>query len=65
MNNIYLAILSLLLTLTLNSCGTTRTSVKTFGKGVANATIQVTTNNPTSVSVETKIDSTSLKINKK
>lgn len=65
MNNTYLAILSLFLILTLSSCGTTRTSVKTFGKGVANATIQVTTNNPTSVSVETKIDSTSLKINKK
>ena len=58
-------LLSLLAILTLNSCGTTRTAVKTFGKGTANASITVTTNNPTSVSVETKIDSTRLKINKK
>lgn len=58
-------LLSLLLTLTLSSCGVTKTSVRTIGKGTANATIQVTTNNPTQVSVETKLDSTSLKINKK
>lgn len=65
MSNLCLPILSLLLTLTLSSCGVTKTSVRTYGKGTANASIQVTTNNPTQVSVETKIDSTSLKINKK
>ena len=48
----------------LSSCGTTRTTVRTVGKGTTNATISVTTNNPTHVSVETKIDSTHLKINK-
>lgn len=46
------------------SCGTTRTTVRTSGKGTTNATISVTTNNPTSVSVETRIDSTKLHINK-
>lgn len=48
----------------LSGCGTTRTTVRTVGKGTTNATISVTTNNPTRVSVETKIDSTHLKINK-
>ena len=48
----------------LSGCGTTRTTVRTVGKGTTNATISVTTNNPTHVSVETKIDSTRLKINK-
>ena len=48
----------------LSGCGTTRTTVRTYGKGATNATISVTTNNPTHVSVETKIDSTRLKINK-
>lgn len=61
----FFLLLSLLVILTLNSCGVTRTSVRTYGKGTANASIQVTTNNPTQVSVETKLDSTSLKINKK
>lgn len=46
------------------SCGTTRTTVRTTGKGTTNATISVTTNNPTSVSVETRLDSTKLQINK-
>lgn len=50
--------------LCLQSCGTTRTTVRTSGKGTTNATISVTTNNPTQVSVETKIDSTKLHINK-
>ncbi len=50
--------------LCLASCGTTRTTVRTSGKGTTNATISVTTNNPTHVSVETKIDSTKLHINK-
>ena len=48
----------------LSGCGTTRTTVRTVGKGTTNATISVTTNNPTQVSVETKLDSTHLKINK-
>ena len=48
----------------LSGCGTTRTTVRTSGKGTTNATISVTTNNPTQVSVETKLDSTHLKINK-
>lgn len=46
------------------SCGTTRTVVRTQGKGTTNAQISVTTNNPTSVSVETRLDSTKLQINK-
>lgn len=50
--------------LCLQSCGTTRTTVRTSGKGSTNATISVTTNNPTSVSVETKLDSTRLLVNK-
>lgn len=50
--------------LCLASCGTTRTTVRTSGKGSTNATISVTTNNPTSVSVETKLDSTRLLVNK-
>lgn len=65
MKTLYSLILSLLLTLILSSCGVTKTSVRTYGKGTANASIQVTTNNPTHVSVETKLDSTRLKINKK
>lgn len=48
----------------LSGCGTTRTTVRTTGKGTTNATISVTTNNPTQVSVETRLDSTNLKINK-
>lgn len=48
----------------LSSCGTTRTIVRTMGKGSTDAHISVTTNNPTSVSVETKLDSTKLMINK-
>ncbi len=48
----------------LTSCGTTRTVVRTQGKGTTNAQISVTTNNPTSVSVETHLDSTKLQINK-
>lgn len=50
--------------LLLTSCGTTRTVVRTQGKGTTNAQISVTTNNPTSVSVETRLDSTKLQINK-
>lgn len=50
--------------LLLSSCGTTRTTVRTQGKGTTNAQISVTTNNPTSVSVETHLDSTKLQINK-
>lgn len=50
--------------LLLTSCGTTRTVVRTQGKGTTNAQISVTTNNPTSVSVETHLDSTKLQINK-
>lgn len=42
----------------LSSCGTTRTIVRTQGKGTTQARISVNTNNPTSVSVETKVDST-------
>lgn len=48
----------------LSSCGTTRTVVRTQGKGTTEANISVTTNNPTSVSVETRLDSTNLIINK-
>lgn len=48
----------------LSSCGTTRTIVRTNGKGTTDAHISVTTNNPTSVSVETRLDSTKLMINK-
>lgn len=48
----------------LSSCGTTRTIVRTMGKGSTDAHISVVTNNPTSVSVETKLDSTKLMINK-
>lgn len=55
-----IAVLSLLVA----SCGTTRTIVRTQGKGSTNAQISVTTNNPTSVSVETRLDSTKLQINK-
>lgn len=50
--------------LLVSSCGTTRTVVRTQGKGTTNAQISVTTNNPTSVSVETRLDSTKLQINK-
>lgn len=50
--------------LLVSSCGTTRTVVRTQGKGTTNAQISVTTNNPTSVSVETHLDSTKLQINK-
>lgn len=50
--------------LLVTSCGTTRTVVRTQGKGTTNAQISVTTNNPTSVSVETRLDSTKLQINK-
>lgn len=50
--------------LLVTSCGTTRTVVRTQGKGTTNAQISVTTNNPTSVSVETCLDSTKLQINK-
>lgn len=50
--------------LLVTSCGTTRTVVRTQGKGTTNAQISVTTNNPTSVSVETHLDSTKLQINK-
>lgn len=46
-----------------SSCGTTRTIVRTQGKGSTEAHISVTTNNPTSVSVETKVDSTKLLFN--
>lgn len=52
------------LSLLVSSCGTTRTVVRTQGKGTTNAQISVTTNNPTSVSVETHLDSTKLQINK-
>lgn len=52
------------LSLLVVSCGTTRTVVRTQGKGSTNAQISVTTNNPTSVSVETQLDSTRLQINK-
>lgn len=48
----------------LSSCGSTRTLVRTMGKGSTDARISVTTNNPTSVSVETRLDSTKLMINK-
>lgn len=50
--------------LLVTSCGTTRTVVRTQGKGTTNAQISVTTNNPTSVSVETRLDSTKFQINK-
>lgn len=50
--------------LLVTSCGATRTVVRTQGKGTTNAQISVTTNNPTSVSVETRLDSTKLQINK-
>ena len=50
--------------LLVTSCGTTRTVVRTQGKGTTNAQISVTTNNPTSVLVETRLDSTKLQINK-
>lgn len=48
----------------LSSCGSTRTIVRTQGKGTTEAHISVTTNNPTHVSVETLLDSTKLMINK-
>ena len=44
------------------SCGITRTTVRTSGKGTTNATVSVTTNNPTSVDVSTQIDSIPVKI---
>lgn len=58
----FLAAIALVVYL-LSSCGTTRTIVRTQGKGSTEAHISVTTNNPTSVSVETKVDSTKLLIN--
>lgn len=47
------------------SCGITRTTVRTSGKGTTNATVSVTTNNPTSVDVSTQIDSIPVKISSK
>lgn len=47
------------------SCGVTRTTVRTNGKGTTNASISVTTNNPTSVDVRTKVDTISMNINPK
>lgn len=62
---VFTTVLAVILSLLcLQSCGTTRTIVRTSGKGSTNATISVTTNNPTSVSVETKLDSTRLLVNK-
>lgn len=53
-----LAVLGALFT----SCGVTKTIVRTSGKGTTNAQVSVTTNNPTSVSVETQVDSIPVKI---
>ena len=47
------------------SCGITRTTVRTIGKGTTNATVSVTTNNPTSVDVSTQIDSIPVRISSK
>ena len=47
------------------SCGMTRTTVRTTGKGTTNATISVTTNNPTSVDVSTQVDSIPVRISSK
>lgn len=47
------------------SCGITRTTVRTSGKGTTNATVSVTTNNPTSVDVSTQIDSIPVRISSK
>lgn len=47
------------------SCGITRTTVRTSGKGTTNATVSVTTNNPNSVDVSTQIDSIPVRITSK
>lgn len=47
------------------SCGITRTTVRTSGKGTTNATVSVTTNNPSSVDVSTQIDSIPVRITSK
>lgn len=44
------------------SCGVTRTIVRTAGKGTTNASVSVTTNNPTSVDVSTQVDSIPVRI---
>lgn len=44
------------------ACGVTRTIVKTSGKGTTNASVSVTTNNPTSVDVSTQVDSIPVRI---
>lgn len=44
------------------SCGVTRTIVRTSGKGTTNASVSVTTNNPTSVDVSTQVDSIPVRI---
>lgn len=47
------------------SCGLTRTIVRTAGKGTTNATVSVTTNNPSTVDVSTQIDSIPVRISSK
>ena len=47
------------------SCGITRTTVRTSGKGTTNATVSVTTNNPNTVDVSTQIDSIPVRITSK
>lgn len=44
------------------ACGVTRTIVRTAGKGTTNASVSVTTNNPTSVDVSTQVDSIPVRI---
>lgn len=44
------------------ACGVTRTVVRTSGKGTTNASVSVTTNNPTSVDVSTQVDSIPVRI---
>ena len=48
-----------------SSCGITRTTVRTSGKGTTNASVSVTTNNPNSVDVSTQIDSIPISITSK
>lgn len=61
---VVVGIVAIFLALVCVSCGVTRTTVRTNGKGTTNAQISITTNNPTSVSVETRIDSTKVSVNK-
>lgn len=49
----------------LGSCSPTRAVVRTAGKGSSNASVSITTTNPISVDVSTKVDTIGLSINPK